>query len=281
MWPECGPDGTGFRGPSWKVLLRRDQMTQVAVTMKLGNIGSRKPSLEKLELPCVAGASRADTARASRCARSRPAARLSMRLTKQQCIELVDQLDKSIPTVQLSTQKVKAAAAILAKVEAALHDVVTLQGLWTHKVLDPLGKWLEVLVAKRLVNDPNEELLYGVCEAFKCLLHNHPNDPRHIVAQHTLGSLATLALNQGAHDGEAVEIGLAVLAALFSGPSSVKQVRNRFFGQGGQEIDETSRSCILLLKNAERALTDAQTHAAQMSLCDTLVCVRKCNARAR
>lgn len=197
-----------------------------------------------------------------------------MELSKADATALVGKLDSSLLAHQISAAERDRTTAVLTKLASALSSPLSVQRLMTSKVLDALGSCLGALVSKRQVSDPSDDLLFHVCDALKRLIHNHKADPRIAVSDVALGSLATLALHQDQHDGEAIEVGLSLLAALFSQPESAKQVRHRFFGRGGQEMDATATACSQLVKNAERVLAESQTHAAQMSMCDTLVRAR-------
>ena len=119
--------------------------------------------------------------------------------------------------------------------------LAAVQKLWVanvHRVLgDCLSDWPE-----RIVNDPDESLLYETFNVLRTLVLNHSSDPRSAVGKVCLGSLATLAITQTKHDAEATEAGLELLVTLLSNGTaeSLRQLTASFFGE--EEKDEVRMS---------------------------------------
>lgn len=149
--------------------------------------------------------------------------------------------------------------------------------LWVAKIHKALSGWLDAAVELKLVElDSSENLLFDITDTLSLIVDNHPNDPRKAISDVALGSLATLALEQERHDGEAVESAMKLLTALFHGSDeSRKQVRSDFFckikNPNSEDAAALERSeiCLELLKVMERSAigpnagaTHSATHGA-------------------
>ena len=156
---------------------------------------------------------------------------MAPKLSKKEALALVARLKETIPASasSLKQEHVQVASQIFAQVLDSLDD--SLNVLWVSKIHVALSGWLDAAVERKLAKlDPNDNVLYDVSDILTCIVQDHPNDARKAISDVTLGPLATLALEQERHDGEAVEASMKLLAALFHGSDeSRKLVRSDFF----------------------------------------------------
>ena len=214
-------------------------------------------------------------ARATRSlARALCASTMAAPFTRADANKMVTRLNDLIPEGEPSQAQVKQAEALLDEVAAKLESSASnLQKLWVAKVHHALGAWLQPLMHGRPAHDPEERLLYSVCDALRELVCRIEGDLRAAVGDHVLGSLATIAMRQREHDAEATEMTMRLFLSLFSNGSeeSRKHLKARFFGQGKAGRDETSTACLGLLGDPKALLANAQTHQTQLAFCDILV----------
>ena len=109
-------------------------------------------------------------------------------------------------------------------------------------------------------------------DSFLTLIEQHPTDVCATIADAVLAPLATLALNQQARNGEAVEAAMKLFEALFHGsPQSQKYVTQAFFLKTAptrptedEQRLEASAQCLKMLSNPLEALTAAKTFNTQL-----------------
>lgn len=195
---------------------------------------------------------------------------------------LAKELSNSVPTAKTFTSAcVDTNTVLLERTVDAIGEHT--QRAWVAKLHLPLAKHIAALVdlssdmpKQRRAIDPDESLLYAACNALIVFIESHASDTRSAIGSTMIPTLASMAVNQEAHDGEAVQVAMQLLAELFRGTYESRKANREFFFQPvfkpmGVTVAPSSSPCLGMLKNFPGIVASAQTHVTQASLVDVLV----------
>ena len=144
-------------------------------------------------------------------------------LSKEAARALVDRLEQTQPTRDLTPEGVASASALLAEVAAAVEH--SLQQMWRCAVHRALGSWLEALVTSPPHEDAQENLLYSTIDALQQICHRLQGDPRAAVANVAPQETAETAALERVRLEESLRSGLRLLLGWqrgHRGPTEVK-----------------------------------------------------------